>query len=234
MKHAVYCGNAAVYDDMEMAAKSLVANSDVGKVWFLTDGEFPRELPGIVEAVDVSGQAFFPWDGPNHGTRYSYMTLMRTALALMPELEGVDKVLSLDADTVCMRDVSGAWDIPVEGCYFAASQERWALSRPGLRYCNTGVALYNLAQLRDGKAREVVDALNRQWFSWPDQDAMNYLCQGRIADMPSEYNSCPWTVDSADAIRIVHFAARDDWRSELVASKYRAMGWDEALRRHRG
>lgn len=232
MKHAVYSGTRNLYADMETAAKSLVANSDVDVIHFLIeDAGFPHELPGIVRCHDVSGQGYFPPDGANTGSQYTYMTLMRAALCHV--LPDVDKVLSLDCDTIAVGYCSDVWDTDVEGCYFAASLERW-LKRPGTQYCNTGVSLFNLEELRDGKADEVIGVLNRRSFRWPEQDVMNFLCQGRIAEIDSAYNYCPWTVAPQKAVRIVHYAARDDWRDEPPARKYREMSWDEALRRHRG
>lgn len=233
-KAAVYTGTRNLYGDMATAAKSLIANSDVDEVWLLIeDGKFPDELPHFVKPVDVSGQELFPPDGANGSTPYSYMTLMRCALALMPEFDHLDRIVSLDCDTVCVRDASALWDTDLGGAYFAAAQESWALSRPGLDYCNVGVTLHNLDALRDGKAQEVVGLLNSHYYRWPDQDAMNYTCQGRIAKMPPEYNWCPWIVGhDRTKPRIIHYAARDDWRDEAPAAMYRAMTWDEALERH--
>ena len=94
------------------------------------------------------------------------------------------------------------------------------MTRPGTVYCNTGVALYNLAKLRDGKADEVIEVLNRQYYRWPEQDALNWLCQGRIALMDSSYNSCPWVCEPCGFTSIIHYAARDDWRGELHVVSY--------------
>lgn len=232
MKHAVYCGTRNIYRDMETAAKSLIANSDVGKVHFLIeDPEFPTELPDIIECHDVSGQAYFPPGGANGNTPYTYMTMLRAALC--HELPDLDTVLSLDTDTVCVDCASGVWEVDVDGCYLAATPESWATFRPGLFYCNTGVSLFNLKKLRDGKADEIIDVLNRHYFRWPEQDAMNYLCQGRIAHMPPIYNWCPWVIrDGYSHPRIVHYAARNDWRDEPPVVKYRDMSWDEAMEMH--
>jgi len=233
MKHAAYFGTREVYGDMETSAKSLVANSDVDHVhFFIEDDEFPRQLPGIIECHNVSDQAFFPPDGANYNTPYSYMTLMRAALChLLPD---VDQVLSLDTDTVCVGYCSDIWGIDVSGCYFAATQELW-MKRPGVQYCNTGVSLYNLAKLRDGKADEVMEVLNRRWYRWPEQDVFNYLCNGRIAHMPASYNWCPWVVkQESDRPRIIHYAAMKDWQGNPPVAKYRDMTWDEALERHDG
>ena len=74
--------------------------------------------------------------------------------------------------------------------------------------------------------------LNRHYFRWPEQDVLNWLCQGRIAEMDSAYNYCPWTVRPGMPVRIVHYAARDDWRGGQIVWKYREMTWDEAMWRH--
>ena len=235
-KHAVYTGTRNVYADMETSAKSLVANSDVDAIHFLIeDDEFPVVLPEIIECRKVSWQPYFPPDGPNVQTRFTYMALRR---AVLWDVLDVDVALSLDCDTVAVGDCSAAWDVDVSGCYFAAVQERWPSSRPGLQYCNVGVSLLNLEMLRDGKGAEIVSLLNSRAYSWPEQDAMNYLCQGRIAEMPPEYNRCPWTVGSSAPDRIIHFAAEASWPRELLSDMkrherlYREMTWDEAMERH--
>ena len=228
-KHAAYCGTRNIYGDMETAAKSLVANSDVDRVHFLIeDGEFPRPLPGIIECHDVSGQEFFKPGTPNMGNGYTYMAMMRAALCHV--LEGVDKVLSLDCDTLAVRDASAVWELPVDDCYFSATHE-WHRTTDDAIYTNHGVVLYNLAKMRDGKADEIIAELNANRYPWVDQDVCNYLCQGAIFDMPSEYNSNHWTDRNAPHARILHFAGvkRHQWVGRPEVDKYRAMSWEQAI-----
>ena len=232
MKHALYSGSANLYGDMQTAAKSLIANSDVDKVWVLTEGGFDFYLPDICKVVDVSGQTFFPKDSPNMGSHFSYLSLMRAALALMPELSHIDRILSLDVDTICCKNVSDIWSMPIDDCYFSASSEPTACYK-NMLYCNTGVALYNLEKLRDGKAQEVVDCLN--WRRYPniEQDVFSFLCQGHIHDMPSEYN-CTRFTKATNVVRIQHFAAykTEKWRKEPIVEQYRRMSWDTVMERH--
>lgn len=231
MKHAVYCGTRNIYSDMEAAAKSLIANSDVDRVHFLIeDADFPRPLPSIVECHDVSGQEFFPIRGPNARTGWTWMVLMRAALCHV--LEGVDAVLSLDCDTFCVRDASGIWDTDLHGKYLAGVTER-AKSKPGKQYVNFGVVLFNLAALRDGKADEAIDALNSERFDYPEQDVMNRLCNGRIAELTDEWNAMAFNAE-IDSPRIVHFAGvkRDKWRENPEARAFLEMTWDEAMELH--
>lgn len=239
VKHVVYTGTRAVYGDMEVSAKSFVANSDVEKVHFLIeDDEFPGDLPEIVDVRNVSGQAHFPQGGPNMGTCYSYMALMRAAV--FREFPELDAALVLDCDTVAVRDVSGLFDIDVSGMYFAATPE-WHRSVSGLVYCNCGVVLQNLEMLRKGKGDEIVECLNRHYLRWVDQDAFNYLCQGWISEMPPEYNANHWTVngffDSSPAARkgiarVVHYAGISQFRHMQEYVDYREMSWDESMERH--
>jgi len=231
MKHAVFCATRNLYSDMEAAAKSLVANSDVDKVHFLIeDVEFPRPLPDIIECHDVSGQTYFFRDGPNAMTSWTWMVLMRAALCHV--LEGVDVVLSMDCDAFCVRDASGIWDVDLDGKYFAGVTER-AKSKPGKQYVNFGVVLFNLKELRDGKADEVISALNARRFTYPEQDAMNQFCNGRILELPSEYCAMGFNA-RVDNPRIVHYAGvrRDRWQKNPEARLYFEMSWDEAMELH--
>ena len=226
MKHAVYTGSRNLYADMVTCCKALLRNSDVDRIWLLVeDDEFPYELPPEITAIDVSGQTFFDPDGPNMGSRYTYLAMMRAALCHV--LPGVDKVLSMDCDTIAVRDVSSVWDTPMDGCYFAAARERHRCYE-GLLYTNTGVALYDLDYLRQGKADEVIDCLNRRRYTWVEQDVFNYLCQGRIALMDGNYNANDWT-EHPDP-RLLHFAGHADWRARPELCAYRDMTWYEARR----
>lgn len=231
-KHALYSGTRNLYGDMQTAAKSLIANSDVDKVWMLTEGDYDYWLPDFCEVIDVHDQKYFPAESPNMKSQFSYMALMRAALALMPELAGIDRILSLDVDTVCMRDVSGIWSIPVDDCYFSASFEKGSSFR-GMLYCNTGVALYNLEKLRDGKAQEVVDALNWRRYNNIEQDVFSFMCQGHIHDMPSEYNATAYT-EPTNCVRILHFAGykTDVWRKKMEVERWRKLPWEDALESH--
>lgn len=233
MRYAAYCGSMNIFDDMETAAKSLVANSNVDKIFFVLDGQAPRELPDMIECIDFSGQEFFPPDGPNMKSKYTYMAMSRIALCYILPTE-VDRVLSLDHDTFALRDVSDIWDLPIDDCYLAATSE-WHRSKAGLQYCNFGVVLYNLDKMRDGKANECIEVLNRRRFPWVEQCVGNYLCQGRICEMPATYNSNYWTDkgETSDPA-IIHYAGEkyDVWKNKQLPRIYRAMSWEQALKEH--
>ena len=213
VRQAAYCGTRNLYDDMETAAKSLIANSGVEVVHMLCeDADMGRDLPKMVQVHDVHQQRLFRKDGPNMQSCFTYMAMMRVALCHI---------------------IDGIWDLPIDDCYFAATHE-WHKSEHGLLYCNFGVVLYNLDRMRDGKADEIVDVLNRRQYTWVEQDVGNYLCQGRIYDMPSKYNSNWWTDKNASGALIRHFAgvARDQWVNDRDVREWREMPWPDVLFLH--
>ena len=228
-KIAVYTGSRNIYDDMVMSAKSVVSNSDVDKIYFLIeDDAFPYDNPDIIETRNISDQTlFYPW-GPNQKSKFTYFAMYRAALAL--EFPQYDRILSLDSDLVAVRDISHLWELPIDDYYFSASKEEHR-SVAGMLYTNVGVALMNLKKIRDNnKANEYIDVLNRQQFDYVDQDVMNYLSQGYIYEMHSEYNANNWT-NPVQNPRIIHFAGmnRTAWHRHPSAKRFRDMSWDEAF-----
>ena len=216
MKAAAYFGTRNVYDAMIPAVRSLIAHSDVEKIYlFIEDDTFPHELPEICETRNISGQTVFRKTGPNYASKWTYMSMMRTALPfLLPEL---DRILYLDIDTIVNMDIADIWEVPLDGQYFAAVREP-AKSRPGFTYINAGVMLMNLDKLRDGKAEEIIDLLNRRFYPCKEQDLFSELCQGQFVLLPGDYNVSDFT-DQPRQMKIIHYAAKPlaEWyRNELV------------------
>ena len=53
-KVAVYTGSSNIYEDMLICAKSLVAHSDVEKIFFLIEDDgFPYDIPDLIETKNV-------------------------------------------------------------------------------------------------------------------------------------------------------------------------------------
>ena len=224
MKAACYCGTKNLYEDMIPAVKSLIANSDVDKVFLLIeDDDFPYQLPDFVETINVSNQTFFCKDGPNFNTPWTYMVLMRAALhRVFPNL---DKILSLDVDTIVAKDISKLWDIPLDGYYLAGAKEP-VMSRYRT-YINCGVMMLNLAKLRDsGKGDELIDALNVRRYLFNEQDCIAERCQGGILEIPSIYNANNYTEPTTQP-KIVHFAAMRHYQNQPIVEMYKSKSWDE-------
>lgn len=228
MRAAVYTGTRNIYQNMITAAKSLLEHSNVEKIYFLIEDDvFPYELPSDIECINVSNQQYFPHNGPNYNSPWTYMILIRVALSkIFPTL---DTILLLDMDTIVNENVSSLWDINLDGYYFAAVREPLK-SRDNFISINAGVMLINLKQLReDKKDDELIKALNTYYYKFPEQDCISDLCQGHLLVLPSDYNVCSQN-DKPEREKITHFAAI--YRLDIFPhfQYYQQLSWDKLQR----
>lgn len=239
-KVAVYSGTRNLYDHMETASKSLVANSQIDRVVLLIeDDKFPHELPGFFETMNVAKQGYFTSDGANWNTPYTYMSLMRATYSkLFPDLS---KILQLDVDTIVVDDLGVLWDIDLSGYYFAAVEEKlgtWGPKNFGMdKYYNIGVAMFNLDEIRkDGADDEIIRYLNKKHFKYIDQDAWNYVGDAKCLSLSARYNET-FCTGYTENPAVVHYASgniRNWWedihipRLEYI-KKYREMTWDDVI-----
>lgn len=224
-KVAVYTGTRNLYPHMIPAVKSLIANSDVDKIYLLIeDDEFPYELPDIVETNNISNQTLFPPNNPNARSRFTYMAMIRTAFTkIFPDL---DRILSLDVDTIAIKDVSEVWDIPLDGYYFAAVE---GAERDGW---NAGCMLQNLKMLRETHMDDkLIDRLNREEIKFLDQTVYNQMCVGNVYNMNPSYNVNEYCLPTNDP-RIIHYAGRLEWFNEKEYLDYNQRSWEEVLALH--
>lgn len=234
MRAVVYCGTQNLYADMVTAAKSLIYNNKVDKVYFLIENdEFTEKLPPIIETVNVSDQAFFRHDGANFHNGWTYMVLMKTALHRM--FPNLDKVLCLDVDTIVLDDISELFDLNMGGYYVAGAKEQKKSEELSRTYINAGVMLMNLKKLRSsGKGDELIAVLNRKKYLFCEQDCISERCQGGILEISGDYNACNYTKYGKKP-KIVHYAAISNWQKNSRAKwhnhlvKYRNMKWSEVL-----
>lgn len=235
MKAAVYSGTRNLYADMVTAAKSLIANSSVEKVFFLIEDDvFPYELPKMIETMNVSGQRFFLKGSANFQTDFTYMSLLRVCYTkFFPDLE---KVLQLDVDTVVVDNIDTLWDVDLTGKWFAACQEPLSTYKPyGWVYYNIGVAMFNLDQIRKDEADEkMIDFLNTVKVPYIDQDAWNRYGIQKAVKLEPRFNESIVTGYSEEPA-IVHFAGIKNWQNSKRASrreylkKYREMSWEDVF-----
>lgn len=132
-----------------------------------------------------------------------YPSLIWYRVLLPSLLDGLDRVLYLDADTLVLQDLHPIWSTELEGALLAAVPQPWdgqhsgpALTRMGLpsdaRYFNSGVLLMNLRAMREQRFQQRVLEIGHmqaeQWadsthFPLPDQDALNFACFGQWAEL---------------------------------------------------
>lgn len=235
-KVAIYTGTRNLYASMIPAIKSLLLNSDVDTIQIFAednkitdDPEFPKD---IVKIHNVKRQSYFLQNGPNMSSGFTYMAMMRAALA--KEFPNLDRILSLDVDTIVDGDISDLWDLPIgDEYYLSASVEPSRSEHEGYSYVNIGVALYNLKKLRDGMVDKVIEELNTNRHTYVEQDVFNILCEGQILEMDPIYNSTKFTEEVKNA-KIVHYAGIRKWHNESLIMNYRTMPWDYIRRIRKG
>jgi lipopolysaccharide biosynthesis glycosyltransferase len=148
-----------------------------------------------------------------------FSTAIYYRLCLPSLLDGLSRVIYLDADTVVLRDLGPLFDLPVEDLALAAMPD-YALyyfelmstipvaGRRGpvisyLRtilgidyrgpqsYFNSGVMLLNLDAWRalDIAARCAAFIERFAYLQWPDQDALNVICRERFFPIDARWNA---------------------------------------------
>lgn len=217
-KVVAYAGTRNLYGVMKTALASLLANNQVDRVYMLIEDEsLPYDVPANVMVINVSDQPYFKEDGPNYKCRWSYMSMMRIALAQM--LPHEDKLLWLDSDTIVDGDISELFALDMTGYYFAGCRE-FDKCNESFSYINTGVLMMNLAKIREDRIdTRMINVLNTQKLVYPDQDVINMLAQWHILFIDSKYNVCPFTDETQETV-IMHYAARKNFEDNPLYRKY--------------
>lgn len=120
---------------------------------------------------------------------------------LLPEiLPEYDRIVYIDCDVIVRQDVgrlfaetdlSDNWLAVVFEAPIERQAERFrALGCDPQRYFNSGFLLMNLAQMRKENVSErLLEACRVPYLEFPDQDALNQVCQGRVLPLSPVYNS---------------------------------------------
>ena len=224
---AVYAGTRNVYPMMVIAAKSLLSHTRIDRVWFLIeDDAFPEELPDVIRCMNISGQEYFPPDGPNYNSPWTYVSLIR--LALPDLLKEETRCIWLDNDTIVMKDIGPLTDIDLEGNYVAMVEEPVRSLYP-FKYHNAGVMVMDLEALRgDWIWQKWIRIVNGKEYTAPDQDAVNLICQGEILTVGPEWNHAPGIVGESADPAIRHYCGcqrpiGNDWFEYYRKADWRVM-----------
>jgi len=197
---------------------------------------FSLHVKNIEDWLDQHRQVF---EEKWHLTRAMYGRL------LIPELcRGYDKVIYSDIDVVFNRDIADLMSIDLEENYIAGVIDVATMVgtffdkkinnsmrgvydiRAGEYYINSGILVFNtkawLALNLSGKA---IDLLSERKFLFPDQDAINSICNGKIVFLEQEWNSLPpkhfsqWEKRFGE-IHLAHIAAPfKEWKKSYNSNR---------------
>ena len=136
-------------------------------------------------------------DGYYTDARYSEAASFRLLLPeLLPDYE---KILYLDCDVVVRQDMGALYrNTDLEDNYLAAVYEAPIEGQaerikalgciPG-QYFNSGILLMNLKKMREESVSEkLLKACEKDYMEFPDQDALNQVCQGRVLPLSPVFN----------------------------------------------
>lgn len=211
MIKVVYCGNAGIFKGISMSLISAQESTKEPIDATILTGDFrsidprfssftesQRELletvlrgknfESRVHLVDLTIPFLEELDGsPNCQSSYTPYTLLRLFLDRLPNMG--DKLLYLDADTIVVKDLNLLYshDLGNKLCGWVLDRFGHILLAP--TYCNAGVILLNMKQLKEeGILASCRLLLKKRKWPFPDQDVLNRLTKGRKLILPREFN----------------------------------------------
>lgn len=156
---------------------------------------------------------------------------------LLPEW---DKVLYLDVDIICLRDVSVWYDIDIGNnwvggvvCTGNENRAEYVRSHLGIseeNYIYSGGIVINNKELRKidwiGMCMQALE--EKKYFKWHDQDLINMVCYGHIYFYDPKWNMTVGRLRKEKGVLseqditkemidcyIIHYATHKPWRSEM-------------------
>src|SRR5690606_2756667 len=174
------------------------------KVICLSSQPLSEEIKGMLYTISKERLSFSFIDlskkhlNVNINNRFTEAALYRLLLPDLLPYE--DKVIYLDSDVIVRTDLSKLFfQANLDGYYLAAVveatlpfQEEY-INNLGLKpgeYINSGFLILNLKKLREENVvRKLLEESNVEGLLFPDQDAINKVCQGKILPIQPIYNS---------------------------------------------
>ena len=217
----------------------LECTKNIRKIYLLIETENINDVPylkNIVEKYNVEFvlinlnkhlNSYLEKHGPNLNTVYSNFCFARL---MLPDFVKEDKVLYIDTDAIVRKDISNIWMYDISDYYLAGVKDYGiyaddTLERMNItgKYVNSGFVIFNLKKIReDDIEKQWFDVINNQFLVYPDQDAMNAVCQHKELYIPSMYNSCQSDdirvtkeIINKDLIKVYHYTGpKDFWLAD--------------------
>lgn len=152
---------------------------------------------------------------PNTNTVYTDLCFCKLMLA---DFISHDRVIYLDTDAIVRKDISSLWNLNLEDNYAAGCKDYGVIVDKvyyeplGIKgkYINSGVVLFNLKKIREELIiNQWFEIVNTRSLDYPDQDALNLICNEAEIYIPSLYNYiCDVTkeVMNLSLVKVFHYA----------------------------
>ena len=223
----------------------LETTKNVKKVYLLLETDRVKDVPylsKIKKAYDAEIilinynkeiDKLVPKGNDNRDTVYSNFCFAKLSFA---SLTKEDKLLYIDTDAIVRKDISKIWRVDISDYYVAGVKDYGVLNRIEFRhlnitgkYINTGFVLFNLKKIREENIQDQwFDIIKSRKLTWPDQDALNLVCQHKELYIPSMYNygyKVTKEVMNEDYLKVYHYAGdKEQW----VVDRFYAEEWYDA------
>ncbi|MBQ7673463.1 MAG: glycosyltransferase family 8 protein [Alphaproteobacteria bacterium] len=157
-----------------------------------------------VEYISVDPDDFREMIPPISG----YITIDTYFRYIVPDVvPDLKKAVYLDVDIIVQSDIAELYNMPLDDYYIGAvnhPKEYWErfplfyeivfnlkLDNPYF-YVNGGVMLFNCGKYREDKISNLLKEKTRLYkekIKWADQDIMNFILQGKIKELPWQFNT---------------------------------------------
>ena len=151
----------------------------------------PKNSVKLIDATDVFVKNL---PSKNMGSYFTPCSMLRLYIDKVPEIKKLDRILYLDYDVVCRKDLSEFYHTDMEGIEAAGVLDiygRRFYRYHGLfkqDYMNSGVMLFNIKEcLKTGMFEKAVALCGKRWMMLADQAALNKSISKRKL-MPARFN----------------------------------------------
>ena len=210
MINLMFCGNSKVFDGMIISLLSIVKyTNEPLNVFVLTmdlrnvdENYAPIEEKHIeileniikeknseskitlIDTTDlIKKEVLSSVNKKTHYTPYIFIRLFSDKIKELP-----DKILYLDCDIVCYKDIKEIFDIDIEEYDIGVVRDYIGRKVINKKYINSGVLLINLKKVReDGSFEKARNIAKKRVMAMPDQTAIYKACTKKLY-LPDKYN----------------------------------------------
>lgn len=170
----------------------------------------------------------------NKHTHYTPYIFIRLLSDKIPELP--NKILYLDTDIVCYRDIKEIYNTDMEEYEIAASLDYIGRKMINRNYMNSGVVLMNLEKIRENRSFETArEICIKKRMALPDQTALNKACKQKVW-LPDKCNEQKERKDDTiirhfsmtiKLLPVPHLKNIKPWQIERVHKEYKIYDYED-------
>lgn len=177
--------------------------------------------------------------GKNMKTHYTPYIFVRLFSDVIEELP--DKILYIDTDIICYKDIKELFDIDISQYELAVATDCIGRKAINKKYMNSGVILMNLKRIKEtGCFKKAREMCNNKWMMMPDQSAIYRCCKEKLY-LPDKYNEQKARKEDtvirhfSMTIRwlpIFHLVNIKPWNVEKVHEKYHIFDYEDIIEQY--